>query len=133
MKGARVSGEDGTRRERLWAAACHLGGLTVFAGIPLGNLLVPGAIWLSWKGASAFVEDQAREALNFQLTVLLAGLGCGVLMLAALGIPLLVALAIADAVMVIRAGLDAKDGKRHRYPYVIRFIPGPQGGVRRSS
>ena len=66
-----MGGEDGTRRERLWAAACHLGGLTVFAGIPLGNLLVPGAIWLSWKGASAFVEDQAREALNFQLTVLL--------------------------------------------------------------
>lgn len=103
----------------------------MFLGIPLGNLLIPAAIWMSWKGASAFVEDQAREALNFQLTVLLAGLGCGVLMIAAIGIPLLVALAVADAVMVVRAGLEAKDGKRHRYPYVIRFIPGPQAGASR--
>lgn len=124
-------GESSTQRERWWAAACHLGALSVFAGVPLGNLLVPAAIWLSWKGGSALVEDQAREALNFQLTVLLAGLGCGVLMLAAIGIPLLVALAIADAVMVVRAALDAKDGKRHRYPYVIRFIPGPQNRASR--
>lgn len=123
--------ETSARRERWWAAACHLGALTVFVGIPLGNLLVPAAIWLSWKGASAFVEDQAREALNFQLTVLLAGLGCGVLMLAAVGLPLLVALAVVDVAMVVKAGLDAKDGQRHRYPYVIRFIPGPQGGASR--
>lgn len=120
-----MSGTE-ARRARLWAAACHFGALTIFLGLPLGNLLVPGAIWMSWKGGSAFVEDQAREALNFQLTVLLAGLGCGVGMLIAIGIPLLVALAIADAVMVIRAGLDAYDGKRHRYPYVIRFIPEPR-------
>jgi len=123
--------EPGARREQRWAAACHLGALSMFLGIPLGNLLIPAAIWMSWKGASAFVEDQAREALNFQLTVLLAGLGCGVLMIAAIGIPLLVALAVADAVMVVRAGLEAKDGKRHRYPYVIRFIPGPQAGASR--
>lgn len=118
--------DDSARRERWWAAACHLGTLSVFVGLPLGNLLIPAAIWLSWKGGSALVEDQAREALNFQLTVLLAGLGCGVLMLAAIGIPLLVALAVADVVMVVKAGFDARDGKRHRYPYVIRFIPGPR-------
>lgn len=118
--------QSGARREHIWAAACHFGALSIFLGIPLGNLLIPAAIWLSWKGTSAFVEDQAREALNFQLTVLLAGLACGLLMLAAIGIPLLVALAVADVVMVVRAGLDAKDGKRHRYEYVIRFIPGPQ-------
>ncbi len=113
---------DRARRERFWAAACHLGTLVVFLGIPFGNLIVPAAIWASFKGQSRRVETEARESLNFQITVLLAGLACAGLSIVGIGLLLLVALAVADAVLVAQAGRAVSRGDAYRYPFALRLL-----------
>ncbi|MFN7953443.1 MAG: DUF4870 domain-containing protein [bacterium] len=111
------------RNERFWAVACHVGSLAVFLGLPFGNLIVPAAIWASYKGESRRVEAEARESINFQLTVLLAGLACAGLSIVGLGVPLLVALAVADVVLVVQAARAVGRGERYRYPFAIRLVP----------
>ncbi len=110
------------QRERCWAAACHVGTLAIFLGIPFGNVIVPAAIWASFKGQSRRVEAEARESLNFQITVLLAGLACAGFSLVGIGLPLLVALAVADAVLVIQAGRAVSRGDGYRYPFALRLF-----------
>jgi uncharacterized Tic20 family protein len=41
--------EKRLRNERNWAMFCHLGGLALFLGIPLGNIVAPLIIWLIKK------------------------------------------------------------------------------------
>ena len=59
--------------ERNWALVAHLG---IFASVIVGplNFLVPLVIYIVWKDRSGFVAEEAKEALNFQLTMLLLGL-----------------------------------------------------------
>jgi uncharacterized Tic20 family protein len=79
-----------------------------------------------------FVDDQGKEALNFQLTVLGAGIVLGVigapLVLLTFGIglllviPLAAGLVIYGIVMPIIAGMKANAGEAYRYPYTIRIV-----------
>src|SRR5580700_2400867 len=79
--------------ERTWGMLAHL---AAFAGllVPLGSLLGPLVVWLIRRDRSEFVADQGKEALNFNITVLLAGLVCGLLVFVFIGILLGVALFI---------------------------------------
>ena len=110
---------------------CHLGALGGgMIGIPLGNILVPLIIWLVRKDEHPLVDDQGKESMNFQISILLyttvtlcAGLPlCAIL----IGIPLLFilvpAIVIFDLVCCILAAVKANDGERYRYPLCIRFI-----------
>lgn len=63
--------------ERRWAMSCHLMVLTGLL-IPFGNLLGPLAIWLWKRKESEFIDYHGRTALNYQLTLLLFLVGCGV-------------------------------------------------------
>jgi len=115
------------RDERRWAVACHLGALAVFLGIPFGNVLAPLGIWLAYRHESRLIASQALESLDFQLTVLVAALGCAALMLLAIGIPLLVALAVADVWFVVQAAMHVHRGERYRYRYALHFTSGGLG------
>ncbi len=55
-------------------------------------MLGPLIVWLIKKDTMPFVNDQGKEALNFQITVLLAAIVCAILILVAVGIPLLAVL-----------------------------------------
>ena len=72
--------------------------------------------------AADFIADQARESLNFQITVLLLYFLFGALVCLVIGIPLLILLALYQLVMVIVASIQANDGKRFRYPLTLRFV-----------
>lgn len=108
--------------EKQWAMASHLGALTVYIGIPFGNIIIPLVIWLSKKQESALIEDQAKESLNFQITVTIFGIVFGILSFLIIGIPLLIALALFHLVFTIIAAVEVDKGRLYRYPFNIKFV-----------
>lgn len=107
--------------ERTWGMLAHL---TAFSGflIPLGSVFAPLIVWLVKRDQSPFVADQGKEALNFNLSVLLAGVLCGVLVWIFIGILLGVALFIFWLAMTIIAAIKASEGIRYRHPFTLRLI-----------
>ena len=106
---------------RNWAMITHLMALSGYV-IPLGNVIGPLIIWAIKKDEYAFVDEQGKEAINFQLTMLIAFVISCILIFLLIGIPLLIALGIYDLVMIIIAAIKANDGVAYRYPFAIRFF-----------
>lgn len=113
----------------MWAMLIHLSGAvgTFLAmwGLP-GNLLIPLIAWLIKREDSPFIDDQGKEAVNFQITMTIAGFVCWLLIFtfvfACIGFPLLIALGIYEMVVAIIAGVKANEGVPFRYPLTIRLI-----------
>lgn len=114
-------GEPPGHDERQWALVAHLAALAGFI-VPFGNVIGPLVIWLIKKEEMPFVNDQGKEALNFQITMLLAFLVAGVLALLLVGFALMLVLLVVEIVMPILAGVRANEGKRYRYPFTLRLI-----------
>lgn len=110
-----------TEEERTYAMFCHLGALSGFVA-PFGNIIVPLILWLTKRESSPFVDMHGKEALNFQISLLIYSLISAVLILVLVGIFLLAGLCIFGLVIVIIAGVKAKSGESFRYPLTIRFI-----------
>ena len=100
-----------SKDDRTWAMLAHLSALAGFV-IPFGNVLGPLVIWLVKREGSAFVDDQGREALNFQITVTIAAIVSIILMVVGL----------AWLILSIVAGVKANEGERYRYPFTLRLI-----------
>jgi len=107
--------------EKTWGMLCHL---SSFAGmiVPIGNILGPLVIWLIKKAEMPFVDDQGKEALNFQISITIYFFASFLLVFVIIGIPLLIAVAIFDVVMTIIAAVKANGGEAYRYPLCIRII-----------
>jgi uncharacterized Tic20 family protein len=110
-----------TQDERTWGMLAHLAAFAFFL-CPLGNLLGPLIVWLAKRDRSEFVADQGREALNFNISVILAALVCTLLVFVFIGILLGVALFIFWLASTIIAGIKASEGVRYRYPFTLRLI-----------
>lgn len=107
------------QEDRTMALIAHLLGIvTWFIG--------PLIIWLINKDNSSksFVTDQAKEALNFQITITIAFIASFILTIVTLGllffVPTLVG--IANLVFCILAGIKANNGETYRYPFTLRLI-----------
>lgn len=116
--------EDVSSTSRNWALWAHLLGLLAGYVIPFGNILAPLVIWLMKKEEDAFVARHALEAMNFQLTVLLAYIASGILILVVIGIPLLFAVFLAQVILSIMATMAASRGDEYRYPWTLRMVNG---------
>ncbi|MDD4957489.1 MAG: DUF4870 domain-containing protein [Candidatus Omnitrophica bacterium] len=103
------------------AMLCHLG---TFSGIiiPFGNILAPLIIWLWKKNESELVDDQGRESLNFQISLLLYSFLAGILMFVFVGFILMAVIVLFGLVEVIKASIRASNGEKYRYPLNLRFI-----------
>jgi len=108
--------------ERMWAMLCHLGGLCKYTPVPFGNVIAPLILWLIKKDELAFVDDQGKEALNFQISMSIYMLVSTILVFVLIGIVLLIALAVFDLVVIVLAAVKANQGIAYRYPLCIRFI-----------
>ena len=106
---------------RQWGMFCHF---AAFFGLvfPFGNLLGPLIVWQIKKDFDPFVDDQGKEALNFQISVSLAVLLCFLLMLVVIGFPLLALVGVGALVLTIIAGIKANEGQAYRYPFCWRLI-----------
>ncbi|HET6463897.1 MAG TPA: DUF4870 domain-containing protein, partial [Candidatus Krumholzibacteria bacterium] len=88
----------------------------------VGCVLGPLAVWISRRDQSAFVAEHAREALNFNITVVLAALVCILLMLVFVGFILGAVLFIAWLVPTLIAAIKASEGAVYRYPVSLRLV-----------
>ena len=94
----------------------------ILALVPGVNILGPLVIWLIKKNESGFVEANARESLNFQLTVIIAWVISCLLMVVWIGWLLVGVVSILDVVFVIVATVKASENKIYRYPVNLRLI-----------
>ncbi|ODV16204.1 MAG: orotate phosphoribosyltransferase [Rhodanobacter sp. SCN 68-63] len=108
--------------ERQWAMFAHLSALLGLVTAGWACFLGPLVIWLVKKDTMPFVADQAKEALNFNITVMIAGAICWILVFVLIGFVLLWALAIVWIVFTIMAAIKANEGVRYRYPFALRLI-----------
>ncbi len=106
---------------RNWAMICHLSGLVGFV-MPFGNVLGPLIVWAIKKDDHPFINDQGKEALNYQLTMTLCLIVSAILILVVIGILLISVLCIYILFMIIIASINANDGVYYRYPLTIRFF-----------
>ncbi len=106
---------------RQWAMFAHLSG---FLGclIPFGSLIGPLLVWQLKKDQDPFIDDQGKEALNFQISVALAGLLCVLLMVVVIGFLLIWAVIVGAVILMIIAAIKANEGKAYRYPFCWRII-----------
>lgn len=101
--------------EKLWSTLTHVGG--IFFGF-----LVPLITYLVFKDRGAFVRHHTAQALNFQLTLLIAWIVSGVLTFVIIGFVMIVVVAIISIVFPILAAVAANKGEWYRYPLTIPFL-----------
>ncbi len=104
-----------------WAMLTHLAAFAAFL-IPFGNIIGPLLVWQLKKDLGPFVEQNGKEAVNFQITIAIIALVCTMLMFALVGFLLLPVLGLYWLILTIMAGVKANDGVAYRYPLTIRFI-----------
>ena len=110
------------KEEQNWAMICHLAALSGFI-IPLGNVLGPLIVWLMKKDTMPLVDRHGKEALNFQITVLLAFVVCIVLAFVLIGIFLMFVVGIGALVLTIMAAVKVSNGQLdYQYPFALRLI-----------
>jgi len=125
MKQTPQSGESTEKREgavpevsqnaRNMAILSHLlGFFTCFVG--------PLIIWIMNKDEDAYIDQQSKEALNFQITIVIAFFATGVLSFLCIGRLLFPVLGVVDLVFVIMACMATSKGQTFRYPVSIRLI-----------
>jgi hypothetical protein len=103
--------------QRMWAMLAHLGGILL-------GFVAPLIVWLVYREKSRFVEEQAKEALNFQITMIIGWVVIFILTLVTLGILffLYFILWIVIVAFSIIGGLAANKGQAYRYPFALRLI-----------
>jgi uncharacterized protein len=117
-----ASGAAPTENERTWGMLAHLSALAGLVLPMIGIVLGPLAVWLARRDQSAFVTAHAKEALNFNITVLLAAVACMLLMLVFIGFLLGAALFIAWLLMTLIAAIKASEGAIYHYPFALRLV-----------
>ena len=105
----------------LWGETHLHTGLSLDAGI-FGNILGPFLVYILKRDESAFVEDQAREALNFQITMTLAAIASAILMVVLIGFVLIFAVGIWWIVGTAIGASKANKGEWYRYPFTLRLV-----------
>jgi uncharacterized Tic20 family protein len=113
---------------RLWATGAHLGALVGgFAG-GLPAFVPPLVVWLARKDSDPFAAEHGKSALNFNLSVLLYGLGLALLLIVTLGLGIVVVLpagavlAVAWFGLSIYGAIKAANSEPYAYPLTIPFV-----------
>jgi uncharacterized Tic20 family protein len=110
------------RASQKWAAICHLSALVGLLGNGIGFFLAPLIVWLIKRQDNPFIDEQGKEAVNFQITMLLAAAVSALLMLVLVGFILIAIVGILMVVFPIIAAVKASEGEHYRYPISIRLI-----------
>lgn len=128
---------------RTWSMLCHLSAL---AGLlfGLGNVLGPLIVWQIKKNELPEIEPHGKEALNFQLTMLIINIVASIIIAGIIGTAfgfggfmrspfaffgggfglgiILGIINLLAIILAIVAGIKANNGETYKYPFAIRFI-----------
>lgn len=104
-----------TQDDRNMALLCHILGL-------LTNVFGPLILWVLMKDKSAFVDFHGKQAINFQITLILFYMASGVLMCVYIGILLAMATFAIHVIFTILPAVKAYDGERYVIPVAIPFL-----------
>ncbi|HSZ56212.1 MAG TPA: DUF4870 domain-containing protein [Tepidisphaeraceae bacterium] len=115
MASIAYAGPEPDKDAKTMAMLAHL--LGIFTGF-IGALI----IWLIKKDQNAFVADQAREALNFQITMIIGWAIAAVTSFFCIGAIIGLAIFVLNIVFCIMGALKANQGIAYRYPFNIRLI-----------
>ncbi len=109
------------QNERTLGLVCHLSLFASFI-VPFASFIIPLIIWLMKRESSKFIDETGKEVLNFQISLLIYAIGCAILMIIVIGIPLAIAVSIAAIVFAIMGAVAASKGETYRYPFILRLI-----------
>ena len=100
---------------------CHL---LAFCGIvvPFGTILGPLVMWLVKKDADPYVDQQGKESLNFQISMMIYFIASFILLFAVIGAFLMPIVILANIVLTIIGTVKASKGEPWQYPITIRMI-----------
>jgi uncharacterized Tic20 family protein len=111
-----------SKDEQNWAMGCHLAALSGFV-IPFGNIVGPLLVWLIKRADYPQVDRHGKEALNFQITVMIAAFVSAVLCLILIGFLLLFIVYVGALILTIMAAVKVSNGDYdYRYPFTIRLL-----------
>jgi len=102
--------------DKIWSMLSHLSALF---GV---GIILPLVVYLAMRNESEYVAANAKEALNFHISVFIYALCCIPLVFVLIGIPLLVVIGITSLVLAIIATIKASDGQCYRYPLTLRLV-----------
>jgi len=86
------------------------------------GIVLPLVVYLAMRKESEYVATNAREALNFHISVLIYAVCCIPLVFILVGVPLLLVLGLGSLVLAIIATIKASDGQCYRYPLTLRLV-----------
>lgn len=114
---------------RLWSTLCHLGGLGGLIFPSFGAVLGPLVFWLLKRNDHPAIDDHGKEALNFQLSILVYSWALGLLgaatvifLVGFVFIGLAFLAGVFGLVMAVVAAVKASHGQPFRYPLTLRLI-----------
>lgn len=116
---------DGTSappEERTWAMLGHLSAFATFVLPAFGHIIGPLLVWLIKKDTMPFAADQAKEALNFNITMTLLAILAAASILILVGFVLLPLVGLFWFVFTIVAAVAANGGSSYRYPICLRLV-----------
>lgn len=113
----------GANSETTLAMLCHLSTFLGYSLLPVAGFVAgPLVVWLTQKDGSPFIDHHGREAINFQLNMMIWSVVAGILCLALIGFVMLPAVLLYSVIMTIIASVKAAAGEPYQYPWIIRFI-----------
>lgn len=101
--------------ERTWATLTHVGSIFF-------SWIVALVAYLVLRDRGPFVRAHTATALNFQLTMAIAGLVGVILTFVVVGIFIVIAVAVLMIVFPIIAAVKANQGQWYQYPIAIAFV-----------
>ena len=111
--------------DRLWGAVAHLSALSMYV-TGIGFIAGPLIIWLWKRDTSPFAGQEAREALNFNISIFIYYAAAGALCLTIILIPIAIILMglihVFHLICIIVGGVKAGDGLPFRYPLNLRLV-----------
>jgi uncharacterized protein len=119
--------ENGSK-DNTWPMLCHLSSLTGYLGNGVGSFVGPLIVWIYKKDTMPDVNAHGKEALNFNISMLIYGVCLGVFTFLTLGlgaliaVPLVLAMVVFHIVCTVMATLKASNGEFFRYPLSIRLF-----------
>jgi len=105
-----------TGNQKIWSMLSHLSGLF---GV---GIILPLVVYFAMRQESKYVAANAREALNFHLSLLIYSICCIPLIFVVIGIPLLILIGLVSLILSIIAAVKASDGECYDYPLTIPLV-----------